>query len=100
MAIKTRKPASPEAIEAFGAAADQPVDAQPTGEVDTPPAGGGEARPAPRPRATPAATRRATPEPDVAPQWPRDLAKTVTLRYPDPTIPQLLAELAAVSGGP
>ena len=88
MAIKTRKPASPEAIEAFGAAADEPT--APAPKPAEPPTAAESPEPAPRADRAPA---QREPE-DAGTTWPRGLAKTVTLRYPDPTLPQLLAELA------
>lgn len=83
MAIKQRRQPSAADVEAFGEAADQPSrEAAPTPEPPT-------AKPAPAP--TPVAERSVQAS---AGAWPAGLARTLTLRYPDPTIPQLLAELA------
>lgn len=89
MAIKPRRPQpTAEEIEAFGAAADA-AQKPPTTEAPTAPTpsrGGDAPTPAaPVARTVPAATRG---------QWPVGLARTLTIRYPDPVIPQLLAELA------
>ncbi len=103
MAIKSRKAVDPAAIEAFGDAADAPAEpskAQAAAESDS---GGGAPAASRREPTRSTATRRppiaaATPAKPVRSSaneaWPEDLAKTLTLRYPDPTIPQLLAELA------
>ncbi len=87
MAIKTRKPIDPAAVEAFGAAADPPA------PVAAPPA----TRSSPEPSVpTSARARPAAPVDDAPATWPRGVARTITLRYADPTLPQLLAEIAAL----
>lgn len=87
MAIKTRKPIDPAAVEAFGAAADAPTrDAGPPATPSTP-----------EPSAPlPARARPTAPVDDAPATWPRGVARTITLRYADPTLPQLLAEIAAL----
>ena len=79
MAIKKRPQADPAAIEAFGAAADTPAEAQaPVAAVPTPP-------------------RETAPARTAAPgEWPADVAKTLLIRWPDATLPAELAEVAGL----
>lgn len=87
MAIKTRKPIDPAAVEAFGAAPDAPAsDAAPPVTLSSP------EPPAPQPPRT----RAVAPVEDAPVMWTRGVARTITLRYADPTLPQLLAEIAAL----
>ena len=85
MAIKPRRQPTPADIEAFGDAADKPVPRsepapEPTPEPPAPPSTrGGQAAARPTGAST---------------AWPDGVARTLTLRYPDPSIPQLLAALA------
>lgn len=82
MAIKRRTdPATEAAIEAFGAGAEAP----------TAPAVAPEA-PAAKP-ARAAATRPAAKKPAARPE---DVAKTFLIRYPDESLPLLLAEVAQI----
>jgi hypothetical protein len=75
MAIKPRRQATPEAIEAFGDAA-EPTSATP---------------PTPSPAPTVAAHQR----PSTPGEWPAGLARALQIRYPDPSLPKALADLAA-----
>lgn len=81
MAIKKRRPAvDPAAIEAFGAAADQPnvgASAQPAPETQT----------APAPTAPKAMTTK---------EWPQGVPRSHLVRWPDPEFAQLLAEVSAL----
>lgn len=83
MAIKKRRPAvDPAAIEAFGAAADQPVVSE---SVQSAPA------PAPEPAPVPAA-----PKATAAKGWPDGVPRSHLVRWPDPELARLLAEVAAL----
>lgn len=81
MAIKKRRPAvDPAAIEAFGAAADQPdVDAR----VQT----GPESKTSPTPPA---------PKVTASTSWPEGVPRSHLVRWSDPELAQLLAEVAAL----
>lgn len=77
MGIKRRTdPATEAKIEAFGAGAEAPVPSM---------------QPVPTKSVRAAATRPATHE---ALPWPEDLAKTFLIRYPEASLPLLLAEVA------
>lgn len=70
MGIKRRPTADLAAIEAFGDAAESPA-------------------------VTPAQVRRDEPSGEG---WPDDLARTLLIRYRDPELPALLAEVARLDG--
>lgn len=94
MAIKSRKAVDPAAIEAFGDAADSPANVGPAPE----PASAAPTAPGADTTAVRRAPGRArtTPTRAVERGWPVGVAKTVTLRYSDPELPELLAEIAAL----
>jgi len=74
MAIKKRPQPDQARIEAFGAAADEPV------------------TPTPAPAATAAPTRAAAP----AGEWPADVPKSMLIRWPDAALATELAQVAAL----
>lgn len=83
MAIKPRKPrpaVDAAAIEAFGAAADQP--------------GAGVSAPtAPEPQT---ATAPNAPKTTTSSEWPQGVPRSHLVRWPDPELAQLLADVSAL----
>ena len=81
MAIKKRRPAvDPAAIEAFGAAAEQPDIAA-------------AVQPAPEPQT---AAAPVAPKVTTSAGWPEGVPRSHLVRWPDPELAQLLAEVAAL----
>ncbi|KTR93796.1 hypothetical protein NS220_11165 [Microbacterium testaceum] len=84
MAIKKRRPqVDPAAIEAFGAAADQP-------SLDSITEPAAEAVAAPTTPTTP------TPQSTTSDGWPEGVPRTHLVRWPDPDLALLLVEVAAL----